>query len=374
MEVTNNFDGGSIEVVDTTNYNDIQLKLRDDNAADFRQWFYCRISGVRAQKLTFRIINAGESSYSKAWEDYRPVISYDRETWLRVDAEFDGQALQFSVTPEQEVFYLAYFTPYSYERYLDCVAAALQSPLCALQQVCKTVDGRDLDILRVGTPGDNKKILCFIARQHPGETMAAWFMEGFLSRLLDEANPVARRVLEQAVYYVVPCMNPDGGVRGNLRTNAAGVDLNRAWQSPNPDKSPEVFYVRQLMQETGVDMFLDIHGDEELPYNFVAGCEGIPSYDKDHAALEAQFKIALMEATPDFQDEVGYDKDEPGQALLTLAATYVGEKHRCLSYTIEMPFKDNANLPDDMYGWSSERAMQFGHDTLSAVLQVLPNL
>ena len=29
----------------------------------------------------------------------------------------------------------------------------------------------------------------------------------------------------------------------------------------------------------GVDFLADCHGDEELPYNFVNGTEGIPSWD-----------------------------------------------------------------------------------------------
>ena len=29
-----------------------------------------------------------------------------------------------------------------------------------------------------------------IARQHPGESMAEWFVEGLLERLIDEADPV----------------------------------------------------------------------------------------------------------------------------------------------------------------------------------------
>ncbi len=86
------------------------------------------------------------------------------------------------------------------------------------------------------------------------------------------------QLLQQAVFYVVPNMNPDGSVRGHLRTNAAGVNLNREWQTPSVQQSPEVFLVRQKMLEVGVDMFLDIHGDENLPYNFVAGAEGVPSY------------------------------------------------------------------------------------------------
>ena len=35
----------------------------------------------------------------------------------------------------------------------------------------------------------------------------------------------------------------------------------------------QVYHVRNKMDATGLDMLLDIHGDEELPYNFINGNE-----------------------------------------------------------------------------------------------------
>jgi murein tripeptide amidase MpaA len=169
-------------------------------------------------------------------------------------------------------------------------------------------------------------------------------------------------------------MNPDGSVRGHLRTNAVGVNLNREWQNPSVERSPEVFYVLQKMHETGVDMFLDVHGDEALPYNFVAGTEGNPNYDSRIAALEAVFKTTLMQTTPEFQDVYGYPKDEPGRANLTIACTAVGHAFNCLAYTLEMPFKDNADLPDVAYGWSVPRCRQLGEDLLVAIRAVVNQL
>ncbi len=39
-----------------------------------------------------------------------------------------------------------------------------------------------------------------------------------------------------------------------------------------------------------------------------------------------------------------------------------------------MPFKDHNNQPDSLYGWSPERSIGFGHDTLAAVLAVADDL
>ena len=50
-----------------------------------------------------------------------------------------------------------------------------------------------------------------VARQHPGEAMAEWFVEGFLDRLTDPHDGASMRVLEHAVFYVVSlhaCTSP----------------------------------------------------------------------------------------------------------------------------------------------------------------------
>ncbi|GAL06301.1 zinc carboxypeptidase domain protein [Photobacterium aphoticum] len=152
------------------------------------------------------------------------------------------------------------------------------------------------------------------------------------------------------------------------------MNLNREWQSPSLERSPEVFFVRERMLQTGVDMFLDIHGDEAIPYNFVAGSEGVPTYDERMAGLENAFKQALLTITPEFQDEHGYEKNVPGTANLTVATNWVAQEFKCLSYTVEMPFKDHIAHPDEFYGWSPERSVAYGQDLLAGVWAVVDKI
>jgi murein tripeptide amidase MpaA len=219
------------------------------------------------------------------------------------------------------------------------------------------------------TPPEQKKKVWMIARQHPGETMAEWFVEGFLERLLDADDAVARVLRDRCVFYVVPHMNPDGAVLGNLRTNAAGANLNREWAAPTAERSPEVLLVRQAMLDIGVDLNLDVHGDEGLPYNFVVGSEGTPGYSPRVAAQEDAFKAAWAASCPDFQDRVNYGKTAPGQANMTLATSWIAQQFGCLAFTVEMPFKDNADLPDPLVGWSGERSKKLGASVLQPLLQ-----
>lgn len=372
MHISTAFDSGNIKVLSCEDNNNIRLKIVKDAHSDFYQWFHFKLHCESYEEYSFQIENLAKSAYPKGWEDYQVLVSYDRDTWFRQATEFDGETLRFSFTPECNSVYFAYFIPYSYERHLDFVGMVQTQFDCKEILLGETFDGRELNLLQIGHQDEqnSKRSIWITARQHPGETMAQWLVEGLVLRLIDEHDAIARALLDSSVFYVVPNMNPDGGARGHLRTNALGVNLNREWQSPSLEKSPEVYYVLEKMKETGVDAYIDVHGDEALPYNFVAGCEGNPNYDDRMQDLETAFKSALIAITPEFQDVHGYAKDKPGQANLTIASNAVGHQFDCLAFTLEMPFKDNADLPDEAFGWSVPRCKQLGRDLLVALNSV----
>ncbi|QKX17976.1 carboxypeptidase family protein [Microbulbifer sp. YPW1] len=370
MHISSAFDSGNIQVLDK-NSTPVELAIKIDNQSDFYQWFHFRLEGEVGKEYPLRISNAGKAAYPEGWENYRVCASYDRHNWFRIDAQYDGKVLDFTVDLEQPSIYLAYFAPYSWERHLDLLAWAQSDERVQAETLGLTLDGREMTLLTVGNPDTAKQKVWMIARQHPGETMAEWFVEGFLETLLDESNSAALSLLEDTVFYVVPNMNPDGSVRGHLRTNAAGANLNREWQSPSMERSPEVYLVRERMLATGGDMFLDIHGDEALPFNFVAACEGIPGYDDKHAELENTFKQAFEKISPDFQTERGYPLDKPGEANMTVGTNWCGHQFRTLALTLEMPFKDNDNLPDPIEGWSPARCRSLARDMLFPIRETL---
>ncbi|MEQ3660867.1 MAG: M14-type cytosolic carboxypeptidase [Glaciecola sp.] len=374
MVITSQFDSGNIRVIQAQDPQDIQLAINKDNNSDFYQWFHFKLQSTKFVEHKIVIGDLKGSAYPDGWPGYQALASYDRDEWFRVDTEYDGDNLTINFVPEYDSVYFAYFTPYSYERHQDFLSSAQMSFDCELRHLGYTIDKRDMSLLVIGEEAEGKNKIWVTARQHPGESMAEWLVEGMVRRLLDEDDGVAKSLLEHNTFYVIPNMNPDGSARGHLRTNAVGTNLNREWETPSLEKSPEVYHTLKAMDEIGVDMFLDIHGDEALPYNFVAGCEGNPNYNTKLEELENTFKQALLMATPEFQDVFGYDKDEPGKANLTIGANAVGHRYQCLSYTLEMPFKDNQNLPDPAYGWSAPRCQQLGEDLLIAVRAVSSKL
>ena len=374
ISITSNFDSGNIQVVSLDDAANIELNIRKDTGAGFFQWFYYRVTGAIDIDLKMKILNAGEASYPEGYEGYQARASYDKLNWFLVPTSFDGKTLTIEHQPEMDAVFYAYFAPYSYEQHLGYIHAVQFSPLCKTESIGKTYEGREIDFLTIGEEAEGKKKIWVIARQHPGESMASFFMEGLIDRLLDVDDPVPRTLLDKAVFYIVPFINPDGAIHGNLRANAAGTNLNREWGTPDPDKAPEAFHILNKMHEIGVDLNLDIHGDEGLPYNFMASIEGIPSYNKRLKDLLAAFRKHWLEISPDFQVEQGYPVNGPGKANLNICSKAIGEKFKCLSMTIEMPFKDNANLPDPVFGWSPERSANFGESIVDVTLRVVDDL
>lgn len=374
MHISSDFDGGNIICLAADDPDNIRLQIRKDAGGEFFQWFSFRLVGETGRSYRLVIENAGEASYPAGWQGYKAAASYDRETWFRAPTSFDGRSLVIEVTLEAESLYLAYFAPYSMERHADLIARCLQSPLVRLDVPGRSLDGQDLDLLTIGEAKQGKAACWIIARQHPGETMAEWLMEGLLARLLDRRDPLARQLLEKAVFHIVPNMNPDGSRRGHLRTNAGGANLNREWEAPTADRSPEVLLIREKMRETGVDFFLDVHGDEALPYNFIANSLGIPSLSERQKDLTDRYTAALEQANPDFQRVEGYPQNAPGKANLAMASNHIAESFGCLAMTLEQPFKDSAITPDAKEGWSPPRCRHLGRSCLDALAAVIDDL
>ncbi len=371
ITITSAFDGGNIIVHDAKTPSHIRLAIRPDNASDYFQWFYYRQTGAKNTPCRMVIENAKDAAFKGGWENYRACASYDRETWFRVDTLFEKGQLIISHTPEVDSIYYAYFAPYSMERHADMIAECTAHPDVSLRVLGQSVEGQDMDCLTIGS-GD--KTIWVIARQHPGETMAEWWIEGFLARLLDDDDPIARVLRSKATLHIIPNMNPDGGFRGNLRTNYAGANLNREWNKASLQSSPEVYHTIAAMNEAPPHLCLDVHGDEALPYNFIAGAEGIPNFTEKQASNQAAFLAAYETASPDFQTKIGYPVSTPGTGNLSMCTNYTAHTYDCLAMTLEMPFKDNANLPDEVFGWSPERCARLGGGALDAMLAVVDKL
>lgn len=365
------FESGNIEVVEAASPARIRLRIIPDHGTSYLQWFCFRLCGAKGRPCRITITNADEA-YVGGWEGYRAVASVDRRNWFRVDTALTDEGLLITHTPAVSSIWFAYFAPYALERHHDLVASAL----CAgadLDLVGSSCDGRNLDVLVWGAPSATLNFW-IIGRQHPGEAMASWWMQGFIGRLLDDADPAVRSLLAKASLRVVPMMNPDGVVRGHLRTNAAGVDLNRAWANPNPRRAPEVACVRKRMLEVLPDFCLDVHGTEDIHHAFIVPPEGPRGSRPRLVELTEEFKRALARTGAEFEPNEGFPPIAPHEADVSICGNWLAENLGTLALTLEMPFADTSRFPDAVSGWSPERAERLGWHCVDALEAIAPLL
>jgi murein tripeptide amidase MpaA len=375
MKITDTFDSGSIKVINATDIKNITLALKTDNNHSTKQWFYFRCETKAGLSHKIRIVNAGDSSFANAWTHYQALASYNNVDWFRVPTKFTNNELVIEYTPTKTAISYAYFTPYQFERQKEFITQANKFSLCQHTQLGVTDNQNPIDLLTIGLPGNGKKSVWIIARQHPGETMAQWFTEGVVTKLLS-SNSIAKELLQKAVFYIVPNMNPDGSIIGNHRTNQQGFNLNRHWHDASKELCPEVYYVQKKMGQTGVDLFLDIHGDEEIPYSFIMSPQNL----LDEADQVERFKLSFMAETDDFQVKYDYNtycSESKGccgsgcGSQQSKATEYVYKTFNCLAMVLEMPFSDHYNQINNQTGWSARRSSQLGESILKPIFQIL---
>ena len=371
IEINAAFDSGNIEVL-TVKGAAAQLTIRKDRDSEFFQWFHFRVSGGKGRELVLRLTGLKASAYPGGWPNYRAAVSEDRQFWARTDTTWDEGTdegtLTIRYTPSSDIAWFAYFAPYSIARHHDLIAEAALAEGVDYSCLGTSIEGRPIDCLAMG---EGKLQVWLIARQHPGESMAEWWMEGALECLTDPADPVGRVLRAKCRLHIVPNCNPDGSCRGHLRTNAKGVNLNREWAAPCAERSPEVLAIRGAMDRGGVDFAMDIHGDEAIPAVFLAGFEGIPSLKPEQLEGFGRYKEILARRTADFQTKRGYPTAQPGKGNLTMATIQIAERFGAVSMTLEMPFKDHDDLPCATQGWSPERSKLLGRDCLAALAEWL---
>lgn len=113
-----------------------------------------------------------------------------------------------------------------------------------------------------------------MGRQHPGETVGSFVLEGFINNLLKDT-----KLLKTYEVILIPMVNPDGVIYGNFRTNLAGFDLNRQWIEPNRWLHPEIYYISKFLSNLeNVAFVIDFHGHSKKYNSFIFACTGENPY------------------------------------------------------------------------------------------------
>lgn len=236
-----NFPGGGLENARIVQENSIYYTAPVDGSLTNRtMWFAFRVCGAKGKALTFiqeKMERTLEVNIYGTYGVVRPVVREGTSgEWKRISKEdivYDPQTLYFSFhyTPQSDETYIAFCYPYQLSDLMNWVKKYEDNPYLKVQTLCKTLENRDYPILMIGdyesdTPKD---LILLSARQHAGETPSSYVLEGLLSRLLS-TDTIGSKLLEKAVFLVMPLGNLDGVEEGRYGKDAPPVDFNRDWR------------------------------------------------------------------------------------------------------------------------------------------------
>jgi hypothetical protein len=285
LAVRTDFEAGRAGKVEQPSPTHLRCEVPGETDQDKRNrqpsWFYFRIDGAGGRELTVDLVGLeGEYNYrahnGSGLRNTRPVFSYDNRTWIHFENVewIDKPAtlrLRFRATGDR--VWIARIPPYTTRDLDRLLEEARKHPHLSEQVIGKTVEERPIRLLTISNPkraAASKKVIWLMARQHSWEAGTSWAAEGALRFLL---SPDARavRIRDAAAFKIIPMADPDGVVRGGVRFNKNGYDLNRNWDAVDAKLMPEIHAQRKALLDwvdsgNRIDLFLTLHNTESKDY------------------------------------------------------------------------------------------------------------
>ena len=203
--------------------------------------FHFQLQGKTGSRVKLEFKNL-ENVYngkpgSVAKEIKAVVISENGRDWRSISTKsLPDDRVQVTLEMPGPKLYVARAEPYRISDLDHLLAEIRPSPLVQITLIGKTVEGRELEIVRVGEERAPYRIF-LRARAHPWEPGGNCIVHGLIHRLLKQ-DPAAQQFLKQYCVWILPMANKDGVARGHTRFNLNGKDLNRDWgQPPRPAAS-----------------------------------------------------------------------------------------------------------------------------------------
>lgn len=280
VTIRSDFEGGSIGRVRQLAPRHFRCGVKGEVDQDKRNrqasWYYFRLEGGAGAETTIDLTDLpGEYNYKfgalPITGATRPFISYDRKTWTvlpesAVEWDAGEPRLRMRFTPARSPVWVAHVPPYTTEDLNRLLADKKGNPNLTVAEAGKSAAGRALWLLTVtnpARPASGKKVLWLMARQHAWESGTSWVVDGAVRFLLQE-DARAARLRDAFIFKIFPMADPDGVVRGGVRFNVNGYDVNRNWDIADPKLMPEIAALRKTVLgwvDGGgrIDLFLSLH-------------------------------------------------------------------------------------------------------------------
>jgi hypothetical protein len=194
------------------------------------------------------------------------VISENGRDWKSVALErLPGDRIRLNIEMPGPRLYVARIEPYRLSDLETLLASIRKNPLVEITSIGRTVQGRELEIVRIGKPDAPYRVFVR-ARAHAFESGGNWVAQGLVKRLL-RGDAEAKSFLDRYCLYLMPMANKDGVALGRTRFNLQGKDLNRDWnESAHKQFAPENFALERWLEQMIAEdrkphLAIELHND-----------------------------------------------------------------------------------------------------------------
>lgn len=227
-----------------------------------------RIHARTGVRLTLEFLNLDNvwngTPGSVARELKTVVVSQNGRDWKSVPLKsLPENRVQLEIEMPGPQLDVARVEPYRLSDLDQFLRSIRNDPRVEIRAIGKTVEGRDLEIIRIGHTNAPHRVF-LRARAHPWEPGGNWIVEGLVQRLLQHDS---EKFLSAYCVYILPMANKDGVARGRTRFNLLGKDLNRNWDKPSdPQLAPENAALESWLKEMiqagkAPELALELHND-----------------------------------------------------------------------------------------------------------------
>ncbi len=323
------------------------------------RWYHFRMEGVKDKQIFINFKNS---------EVIRPFFSYDGINYQRFGETENVFRGTINKIFTRDTVYISHFVPYTYARHREKLDEWKELEYVNHKVIGESTQGLPIEMITVtdnSVPDTQKRRVWIHGRSHPSENPSSWHLEAMIDQITSD-SPYGRALRQNAVFYIVPFINPDGVIGGYSRSTSTGVNIEINWDRPDSLTMPEVKALKKTLEsltaEAPLDVLLNMHSQiaSSVTYWIHTAESTTPWFFKEQLMLSS----LTINYTPHYRP-----KD---QCFSAVAPRYVegwiwdrfGEK--TLAITFETPY---TYYNEDREGtWVSvENLQELGHSVLYAV-------
>ena len=337
VSINTDFSGGNVKVIaNDANVVEVAPDLRGDS--DWFYWYF-QATAQRPGSVRFVFPKKVAGHVNGAIGKQGPAISTDDgKTWRWMGTDtVEENAFTYTFTQKGETVRLAVTIPYVQSNLDQFLKQNRNNKHLSQTVLTQSKHHRDVELLTIGTPDENKSPMILTCRHHAVETMASFLLEGMIQQAIAD-TPEGQAFRDKYVLYVVPFVDKDGVEEGDQGKNRKPHDHNRDYG----DNSiyPEIQAIKELQQKVKFRFALDLHcptlvyADHQVIY-FVGAKEMPKGNQQLVAAFADRIKAELPKDAP--AGPLVWLRDETDESPKS-SRYFAFQEGAVMSATLEFPF------------------------------------